>query len=68
MNSNLIYEGVYKEEKKWNGKLKEYDSTSGVLIFDVEIKEGEKEGNAIKHDFMSNLIFEGIWKKIEWKI
>ena len=37
----LIFEGEYKEGKKWNGKGKEYNNKK-ELVFEREYKEGKR--------------------------
>ena len=41
---NVIFEGVYLERKKWNGKGKELND-EGKVIFEGEYLIGEKNGN-----------------------
>ena len=44
VHSNLIFEGEYLNEKKWNGKVKEYDD-NGLVIFRGNYIKGKKLKN-----------------------
>ena len=50
-NEKLIFEGEYKEGKKWNGQAKEY-YYDGELIFEGEYIEGQKVGK--EYNFYSS--------------
>ena len=52
----LIFEGEYKNGKKWNGKGKEFDDKRN-LIFEGEYKNGNKKGK--EYNSNKQLIFEG---------
>jgi len=41
-SGNLEFEGKYLNNKKWNGKVKEYDYYGEKLVFEVEYLNGKK--------------------------
>ena len=62
LGDKLLFEGEFSQGKRWNGKIKEYDS-NGVLLFDGEYKEGEKSGVAKEYKLDGELKFEGVYKQ-----
>ena len=53
----LIFEGEYINNKRWNGKIKDYDN-NGNLFLDCEMKNGERNG--MGQEYCDNrLIYEG---------
>ena len=50
-----IFEGIYKNGIKWNGKGKEYNKNM-KLIFEAEYKNGNKIGKIIKEYYNNNNI------------
>ena len=54
----FIFEGEYKNGKKWNGKLNEYFDHN-VIKFKGQLINGEKTGAGKEYDQDGNLIFEG---------
>ena len=62
LGDKLLFEGEFSQGKRWNGKIKEYDS-NGVLLFDGEYKEGEKSGVAKEYKLDGELKFEGVYNK-----
>ena len=49
---NLLYEGEYKNGKRWNGKM--YNNNE-----DLELVLKKGNGNGKEYDFLSNLNYEG---------
>ena len=43
-NNELIFEGEYSNNKRWNGKSKEYDKYTDRLIYEGEYLNGERNG------------------------
>ena len=69
---NVIFEGIYKNGKKWDGIGKEYYKMPDKLLFDGEYKEGQRwNGNFFEYSkYMDRLkekgkYFEG--KKVQIK-
>ena len=48
----------FLNDKKWNGKGKEYDS-KGKIIFEGKYVNGKKNGNKREYDYYGKLSFEG---------
>ena len=53
--------GKYKKGEK-NGKGKEYNIYTNILIFDGEYKNGIRNGNGKEYDYNDKLEFEGEYK------
>ena len=51
LNNNIIFEGEYAEDKKWNGKEYFY---KGIYKFEQEYKNGEKIGKIIMKEYFKN--------------
>ena len=54
----IEFEGQYLDEKRWNGKIKEYNRY-GQLIFEGDYSNGEKNGKGKEYNIYDELIFEG---------
>ena len=57
-HDELIFDGYYLNDKRWNGIGKEYDSKNN-LIFDGEYVNGKKKGKYKEYNDKGELIFEG---------
>ena len=58
-----LFEGEYKNGKKFNGKLKTYfDDISNILKREVEIKNGEIEGKGKEYYGNKRLKYVGTYK------
>ena len=57
LKGNLIFEGKYRNNKKWDGKIIEYND-KGKIQFEGEIKNGEKNGKGREFDDEGNIIYE----------
>ena len=58
-NNELIFEGEYLNDKRWNGKGREYDFDS-KSEFEGEFKNGEKWNGKIKeYNYYDELMFDG---------
>jgi len=59
-NSNyvIVFEGELINEKRWNGKVKEYNDDI-ILIFESEYSNGKINGKAKEYNNYGKLIFEG---------
>ena len=50
--------GIYKEIER-DGKGKEYDISSNIILFEGEYSNGKRNGKGKEYDSYGNLIFEG---------
>ena len=50
--------GIYKEGEK-NGKGKEFDISTNIMIFEGEYLNGKRNGKGIEYDYNGKLKFEG---------
>ena len=60
----LKYEGefiIYGKFRFKNGKIKQYDYYSGLLVFDGEYKNGKRHGKGKEYGRYGRLIFEGYY-------
>jgi len=57
-HDELVFEGVYFNDQKWNGKGKEYRS-DGILLFEGEYLKGKRNGKGKEYNLFGGLIFEG---------
>ena len=71
-DKNCIFNGKYKNGKKWKGKRKEYNYVE-ELIYEGEYKNGKRNGVGIVFDINKKIIFKGEyinnkkWNGIEYK-
>ena len=66
-DDELIFEGVYLNGKRWNGKGKEHGLV-GLLIFEGEYLNGKRwNGKGKEFDKSYNLIFEVVYANGEKK-
>ena len=56
-NQEIVFEGVYKNGEKWNGKGKEYYSMPDKLLFSGEYREGKRwNGNFYEYSNIMNRV------------
>ena len=55
----MNFEGIYFDNKKWNGKIKERNSFYDKIEFEGEYLNGKKNGNGKEYYLNGNIKFEG---------
>ena len=56
----LIFEGEYKNGKKWTGKVKEHHGCSATITFDGEYLNGKRNGKGKEYEAIyGKLIYDG---------
>ena len=62
LGDKLLFEGVYKQGKRWNGNGIEY--YGGKIVFEGIYNEGKKwDGKGKEYDHNDKLTFEGEYKE-----
>ena len=58
-NGEIIFEGEYKQNKEWTGKLKNYKIDKNYIILQGELSEGKWSGKGKEFDSFGYAIYEG---------